>query len=181
MRCLLDTCVLFPAVLREFLLAVAETGAFVPLWSDRILAEWERAGARHGAVEGLKAREAIDAVRLRFPGAVVPVRRGLEARLHLPDENDIHVLASAIAGSADCIVTLNAADFPRGVLLAEGIARRDPDGLLWEFWSQEPETVGAALERVRARSEAMDGVARSLPGMLKRAGLTRLAKALRQG
>jgi predicted nucleic acid-binding protein len=180
-RCLLDTCVLFPAVLREFLLVVAETGAFVPLWSDRILGELERAGARHGALEGVKAREAVEALRFRFPGAIVPARAGLEARLHLPDENDIHVLASAIAGSADCIVTLNAADFPRGVLLAEGIARRDPDGLLWEFWSHDPGSVGTALERVRARSEEMDGVARTLPGMLKRAGLTRLAKAIRQG
>ena len=181
MRCLLDTCVLFPAVLREVLLAVAEAGAFTPLWSERILGELERAGARHGPMEGLKAREAVEALRLRFPQAIVPARPGLEARLHLPDENDIHVLAAAIAGSADCIVTLNAADFPRAVLLAEGVARRDPDGLLWEFWSHDPERVGAALEHVRARSETLDGVERSLPGMLKRAGLTRLAKAIRQG
>ncbi|MFN4172602.1 MAG: RSP_2648 family PIN domain-containing protein [Pseudorhodobacter sp.] len=179
MRCLLDTCVLFPAVMREALLAVAGTGAFVPLWSERILGEWERAGAKHGALEGLKAREAVAGVRVRFPGAVVPPSPGLEARLHLPDADDIHVLASAIAGSADCIVTLNAADFPRGVLRAEGLERRDPDGLLWEIWSGDPAGVVAALEPVRLRAEAMDGVVRGLPGLMRKAGLTRLARALR--
>ena len=181
MRCLLDTCVLFPTVLREALLAVAETGAFTPLWSERILGEWERAGAKHGPVEGLAAREAVSAVRLRFPQAIIAPRPGLESRLHLPDEGDIHVLAAAIAGNADCIVTLNAADFPRGALQAEGLERRDPDGLLWQFWSHDPERVGAALDGLRQRAEARDGVARNLPAMLKRARLTRLAKALRQG
>jgi hypothetical protein len=51
----------------------------------------------------------------------------------------------------DAIVTWNAADFPRGVLAAEGIARRDPDGLLWELWSHEPQVV-AAVEGVRAEA-----------------------------
>ncbi|MBL4917891.1 RSP_2648 family PIN domain-containing protein [Szabonella alba] len=180
MRCVLDTCVLFPAVMREALFAVAETEAFTPLWSERILGEWDRAGAKHGPLQGLAAREAVTQARLRFPGAIVPAQPGLESRLHLPDEADIHVLASAIAGSADCIVTLNAADFPRGTLRAEGVERRDPDGLLWEFWSQDPAGVGAALETLRREAEARDGVPRGLTVMLKRAGLTRLAKAMRQ-
>ncbi|MFV0490552.1 MAG: RSP_2648 family PIN domain-containing protein [Pseudorhodobacter sp.] len=181
MKCVLDTCVLFPTVMREALLGVAEAGAFTPLWSERILGEWERAGARHGPEQGREAVQAIAATRLRFPQAMVGPQPGLEAQLHLPDENDIHVLATAIAGNADCIITLNAADFPRAALRAEGVERRDPDGLLWEFWSHDPEGVGAALDALRIRAEARDGEARSLPAMLKRARLSRLAKALRFG
>lgn len=180
MKCVLDACVLFPTVMREALLATAGAGGFTPLWSERILGEWARAGARHGSAEGAEALQAIASVRARFPQAVVAPQPGLEARLHLPDEDDIHVLATAIAGHADCIVTLNAADFPRGTLRAEGVERRDPDGLVWELWSHDPQGVGAALESLRARAEARDGVARNLPAMLKRARLSRLAKALRQ-
>ncbi len=45
----------------------------------------------------------------------------------------VHVLAIAIAGHADCIVTFNAKDFPRHLLAEEGLERRDPDGLLWQL------------------------------------------------
>ncbi|MDA8586574.1 PIN domain-containing protein, partial [Rhodobacteraceae bacterium] len=49
MKVVVDACVLFPTVLRELVLGVAETGAFQPLWSARILEEWRRAAARKSA------------------------------------------------------------------------------------------------------------------------------------
>jgi PIN domain len=116
-----------------------------------------------------------------FPQARVAPAPGTEARLHLPDPDDVHVLATAIAGGADAIVTWNAADFPRGVLAGEGVARRDPDGFLWEMWSHDPDRVGSALERVRARAQAMAGVPVALAPLLKRAKLTRLARAVGPG
>ncbi|MFN3972971.1 MAG: RSP_2648 family PIN domain-containing protein [Gemmobacter sp.] len=174
MKAVLDACVLVPPVLRECLLAVAGQGLFVPLWSDRILGEWARAVARHGQDAGPD----IAAATTRFSAARIPPAPGIEARLHLPDANDIHVLATAIAGNADAIVTWNAADFPRGVLAGEGIARRDPDGLLWEMWSHHPGPVGAALEIVRAEAERRAGASVALRPLLKRAKLTRLARAV---
>jgi predicted nucleic acid-binding protein len=177
MKLVLDACVLFPTVMREALLAVAAEGLFQPLWSDRILGEWQRAAAKYGQETAAKAD--IARVSAGFPTAIVSPQPGLEARLHLPDENDIHVLATAIAGSADAIVTLNAADFPRGTLAAEGLDRRDPDGLLWEMWSHQPDRVGAALERLRATASRLSGEEKDLSALLKRAKLTRLARAVR--
>jgi predicted nucleic acid-binding protein len=177
MKLVLDACVLFPTVMREALLAVAAEGLFQPLWSARILGEWQRAAAKYG--QEPEALTAIARARDGFPFAMVPPQPGLESRLHLPDENDIHVLATAIAGSADAIVTLNAADFPRGTLAAEGVARRDPDGLLWELWSHHPDRVGVALERLRATASRLSGEEKDLAPLLKRAKLTRLAKAVR--
>ena len=46
MKILIDTCVLYPTVMREVLLAVAATGAFEPVWSARILEEWARAAIK---------------------------------------------------------------------------------------------------------------------------------------
>tara|TARA_R110002095_G_scaffold81804_1_gene71152 strand:+ start:1216 stop:1755 length:540 start_codon:yes stop_codon:yes gene_type:complete len=176
MKLVLDACVLYPTVMREALLAVAAEGLFQPLWSDRILGEWQRAAAKHG--REAEALSAIARARDGFPRATIAPQPGLEARLHLPDENDIHVLAVAIAGSADAIVTLNAADFPRGILASEGLARRDPDGLLWEMWSMHPEPVGVALERLRATASRLSGEEKALAPLLKRARLMRLARAV---
>ncbi len=103
--------------------------------------------------------------------------RGIEARLVLPDPDDVHVLAAAVAAGADAIVTFNAQDFPRHVLAAEGVARRDPDGFLWELWSGDPVSVGAVLERVRGEAERLSGQPQPMRALLKRARLPRLAKA----
>jgi predicted nucleic acid-binding protein len=178
MKLVLDACVLFPTVMREALLAVAAEGLFTPLWSERIFGEWERAAARFGPLARMQALTDIDRLRAGFPRSCVPAQPGLKARLHLPDHNDVHILATAIASSADAIVTLNAKDFPRHTLAAEGVIRRDPDGLLWELWSHHPAQVGAALERVRAKAQALSGQPQPLAPLLKRAKLTRTAKAV---
>ncbi|WP_343082074.1 RSP_2648 family PIN domain-containing protein [Ostreiculturibacter nitratireducens] len=178
MKALLDACVLYPTVLREILLGVAREGLYTPLWSDRILEEWARAAARFGPAAEAQARGEVAVVRAEFPKASVPRHEGLEARLHLPDKNDIHVLAAAIAGGADAIITFNRADFPRGTLSIEGLDRRDPDGFLWELWSDHPETVGRVVEAVRAKAERLSGEPQPLRPLLKRARLPRLGKAL---
>ena len=75
-------------------------------------------------------------------------------------------------------MTFNAQDFPRGTLAAEGLERRDPDGFLWQLWSEQPEPVAGVVERVRAKAEALSGTAQPLRPLLKRAKLMRLGKAL---
>lgn len=178
MRAVLDACVLYPTVLREMLVGAAAAGLYQPLWSERILEEWARATVKLGPLEQAFARGEIAALKAAFPAASVARREGLESRLHLPDENDIHVLATAIAGGADAIVTLNRADFPRGTLAAEGVARRDPDGFLWEIWSHYPAAIASVATAVQARAEAALGAPQPLRGLMKRAHLPRLGKAL---
>ena len=56
MRAVLDTCVLWPTVMREMLLGVAATGAFEPLWSERIFEQWARASEKYGAEAVAQAR-----------------------------------------------------------------------------------------------------------------------------
>lgn len=178
MRALLDTNVIYPTVMRELLLGVAAAGLFTPLWSPRILDEWRHVAARRGPEDEAIADTAILAMTLRFPKACVTPRASDEARLHLPDEADIHVLAAAIAGSADIIVTQNRADFPRGALWAEGIERTDADAFMWRLWSDTPDVVSAVAEAVRSEAERLSGEAWPIRRLLKKARLPRLAKAL---
>ncbi len=178
MRAVLDACVLFPPVLRDLLLGMAEAGLYEPRWSERILEEWARATVKLGPGAEAQSRGTAAVMRAVFPRAMQAAAPGIEARLVLPDDNDRHVLAVAVASHADAIVTFNAQDFPRHVLAAEGLARRDPDGFLWELWSGDPARAGAVIARVHARAEEMAGGPVSLKALLKRASLPRLAKAV---
>lgn len=178
MRAVLDACVLFPTILRSILIGVAEAGLYTPLWSARILEEWARASVKLGPGAEAEARGEAALLRAAFPRASVPPAPGLEARLHLPDADDIHVLATAVQGGADAILTFNAADFPRHILAEEGLSRRDPDGLLWELWSHHPEAVGPVVARVHAKAERLSGAAIPLKAFLRRAQLPRLGRAL---
>ena len=99
MRVLVDACVLYPTVLREIVLGCAGAGAFAPLWSARILEEWARAVGRMGPGEEAVARGEIAVVRARWPEAEVAVDPATEARLWLPDPDDVHVLAAAVDGA----------------------------------------------------------------------------------
>lgn len=178
MKAVLDACVLVPPVLREILLGVARRGLFQPLWSDRILEEWARAAIKFGPLAEAEARGRIATLRATFPRAGLPAAPGIEARLILPDPNDAHVLAVAIASGADAIVTVNAQDFPRHILAEDKIARRDPDGFLWELWSGDPDSVEAAVAEVVDEASRRDGAPASRKSLMKRARLGRLARAM---
>lgn len=177
-RLLLDTCVIYPTVMREMLLGVAKTGAYQPMWSERILEEWARAARKLGPTGEVQARGEIALVRAAWPKAEVTWKPSLEDRLYLPDPADVHVLAAAIAGSADAIVTVNAKDFPRGLLEEEGLQRIDPDALLRGVWEENPFAVQEVAEAVRAEAERLSGEAWDMRRLLKKARLPRLAKAL---
>jgi len=178
MKAMLDACVLYPTVLREILLSVARAGLYTPLWSDRVLEEWARAAARLGPQAEARARGEIALARAAWPASSVSPAPGIEARLWLPDPDDIHVLAAAIAGSADIILTFNAADFPRAALRDEGIARQDPDLFLTELLRAHPDRVVAAVEAVRSEAERLSGEAWPARRLLKRASLPRLGKQI---
>ena len=178
MKALLDACVLYPTVLREILIGVAGQGAFTPLWSTRILEEWARATRKLGPVAEVQARAEIAALRAVWPGAEVAAPDALAARLWLPDPDDAHVLAAAVAGGADVVVTFNASDFPRGVLAEEGLLRQGPDEFLMALWLAQPMPVSAAVAAVHAEAERLSGQPWDVRALLKKAGLPRLGRAM---
>jgi len=178
MRALIDACVLYPTVLREIVLDLAATGDFAPLWSPRILEEWARAAAKLGAGQEAVARGEIALVRAHWPEAEVAVDPATEARLWLPDPDDVHVLAAAIDGGADLLLTLNVRDFPRRALDAEAILLRHPDAFLLDALDRSREAVRSTIDRVHAEAERLSGETLPLRALLKRARLPRLGKAL---
>ena len=110
---LLDANVLYPAGLRDLLLRLADRYLYAPLWSADIHEEWMRnllADRPDIPASALERTRAI--MDEHFPGAVVTGYTALAASLDLPDPGDTHVLAAAIEGEANIIVTRNLRHFP---------------------------------------------------------------------
>lgn len=178
MRFLIDACVLYPTVMREVVLGVAAKGLFDPRWSPRILEEWARAARKIGPQGETIARGEIAAITARFPRAQVQIPQGVEARLWLPDPNDIHVLAAAVGCSADAIMTVNAKDFPRNKLADEGLQRVDPDGFLVDLAIQHPDAVQSVGEAVLTEARRLSGEPWEMRKLMRKARLPRLGKLL---
>ncbi len=178
MRVLLDACILFPTVLREILMATASAGGYQPLWSEKILAEWRHAAARLGEGADDIAGAEIALLNANWPKAQVAFDIADIETLTLPDRNDRHVLAAAIAGQADVLLTRNLRDFPTRVLARHNILRRDPDSFLLDFAHSGEVDMAAITATIQTRTEEISGRDQPLRPLLKRAGLPRLGKFL---
>ncbi len=71
--------------------------------------------------------------------------------LSLPDPNDRHVLAAAIVGRCDVIVTRNLQDFPDEALAPFSIEAQHPDEFLGNHLALAPGIFCGAVRKVRAR------------------------------
>ncbi|GHG11145.1 RSP_2648 family PIN domain-containing protein [Paracoccus aerius] len=178
MRAVLDANVLFPTILREILTDLAGAGLFTPLWSARILDEWRHAAARLGSDQDAVAGAEIALLRTRFPAAQVPDDGIRAIDLHFPDPADRHVVEAALAGSASLVVTANLRDFPQGLMAGLGLRAIHPDAFLLDLLAQDRSGVTAAVVAARDKAAAMGGDM-TVPVMLKRSRLPRLAKTLK--
>ncbi|WP_075259352.1 PIN domain-containing protein [Herbaspirillum camelliae] len=117
----LDACVLYPTKLRNLLLSLAERGAFHARWTQDIENEWIRSLLRKGkqGITEEKLRRSARQMNEAIDDSVIDGYEYLIERLDLPDQEDRHVLAAAIVGHADAIVTFNLADFPAAKIMSE--------------------------------------------------------------
>jgi hypothetical protein len=120
--------VLVPIALADTLLRVAEKGLYRPLWSDRILAEAQ--AATEEIHPGMDAGKRFAQMREAFDDALVTGWEELEPGIRLPDQDDRHVLAAAIWGGAQGIITANVKDFPAAALEPLGLEAVRPDDFL---------------------------------------------------
>lgn len=155
---LLDTCVLVPSRARDVLLEIASTGVCRPLWSSEIIAELDRTLRVLLAKRGVSPEESdayltrlLDQMKTNFPDALVPEWQPLVDAIQLPDANDRHVVAAALAGRADVIVTDNLADFPTASLPAP-LTRQSLDDFLLESLGLYPGQVMSAIRSVASRT-----------------------------
>jgi predicted nucleic acid-binding protein len=133
MRAMLDTSVLFPRVLRDVLLDAALAGLYEPLWSDDILTELGRNLVEERGLSTSEATALTRAMGRSFPRASITEYEDLIPRM-TNHPKDRHVLAAAIHGHANTLVTSNVKDFPSWSLVHYDLSAQTPEVFLCHFF-----------------------------------------------
>lgn len=178
---LYDASVLYPAPLRDLLMRLALTDLFQAKWSDAIHDEWLRSVLKNRPDLTLtqleRTRELMNA---HVHDALVTGYEGLIPALDLPDPDDRHVLAAAMVGRADVVVTFNLKDFPAETLTRYGIAAQHPDDFVSHLIDLDQTAVAGAVKAQRAALRNPPMTVEGLLGVLERQGLSTTVMHLRK-
>ncbi len=133
---------LVPIALADTLLRIAERELYRPLWSDRILDEaMEAVISVHPTVDLRAVERRFTAMRETFEDACVEGSESVELDHVLPDPDDHHVVAAAVRGRADAIITANLRDYPIDNLKVFDLAVIHPDDFLLDQLDLAPRLV----------------------------------------
>ena len=177
---LFDANVLYPAPIRDLLMQLALSDLFRARWTEQINDEWIEALLRK---EPDRDRQKLERTRALMNkavrGCLVESYEGLiPSLIGLPDKNDRHVLAAAIAGHCNCIVTQNLKDFPDEALAPYGIEIQHPDEFLSNLINLSPGAFCASVQKVRARLKNPPYTVAEYLDVLRNAGLIATASEL---
>lgn len=177
----LDACVLYPVSVADALISLAVAGLYAAKWTTEIEDEWMRSLERHRP----ELRGRLDTrrgdMRLAVPDwQIAPAAwQKLAPGLSLPDPQDVHVLAAAVAGHTDCIVTTNLKHFPDSALRVYGIEAIHPDDFIVAQLDLDEVAALAAFRDMRARKKNPALDAEDFARALERNGLAATASRLR--
>jgi PIN domain len=149
---LLDACVLYPAPLRDLLMHLLLAGLYQCRWLDAIHEEWinavleQRPDLNRSQLE--RTRQLMDRIG---PDSLVSGYEDIAGKIrNLPDPGDAHVIAAAIKGKADTILTYNTKDFPSHILEPIGIKAMTPDAFVSELLKHQGVLVCSVMAKHRA-------------------------------
>jgi predicted nucleic acid-binding protein len=123
---------------------MARKGFYHPIWSQRIFEEvfnTSRKKLGQNRINGLNKR--VFDMNTFFPNADYEGPIGLESELKLllPDPDDAHVIATAIASESKFIVTQNLRDYPEHLLSAWGITAISFDAFMIKLFGEDSKKV----------------------------------------
>lgn len=176
----LDACVLYPGTLRDLMLSIAFEGVYHARWSDDIHDEWIRNLLKNRP--DLNA-EKLNSIRVQMDKSIddclIYGYQPIIDVLSLPDPDDRHVLAAAVIGHADAIVTFNKKDFPESELSKFGIEVLHPDDFLISQYDLNTTKLLKAVKSMRSRRKKPPQTAQEFIDILERQGLPQFCSALR--
>lgn len=175
----LDASVLYPAPMRDLLLELAVSDLYRAKWSNMVHEEWIRAVLENRPdLTRDRLERTRDLMNAHVRDALVSDFEQLIDILELPDPDDRHVLAAAIKGRADLIVTANLKDFPVDRLDRWGIEALHPDEFLThQFHLSQPGFL-QAVKTVRLRLKNPPKSVEDYLDTLRAQGLLATVKAI---
>lgn len=177
---LYDANVLYPSMLRDLLIRIAQAGLVQAKWTDRILDEaFDNLTANRPDLDYQKLRRTRDLINRAIRDCLVTGYEPLIEVVDLPDPDDRHVLAAAIKAHAQVIVTDNLKDFPPDVLAAWDVEAKSADDFILDQIILSRETVFGAVHRIADSRENPPATFQDVLVMLERDGLIESAAALR--
>lgn len=180
-RAVLDTTVLYPFSLRDTFLRLAAAELYGLILSPRILDEMERSLVRSGAMSHQRAERTRGLVEAAFEGSLVPtdaVDRLLPVMTN--HEGDRHVLAAAVAGGAEAIITHNLKHFTAAACEPFQVQPLHPDFFLTVLFHKNPAIVIDVLKDQAADKNNPPLSLDQLLEMLDNAGVPAFAKLVRE-
>ena len=179
---ILDACVLFPPAIADALVSLHVTGLYTARWTSRIDTEWINAAGRNPKTSKEKLELRRDAMRNAIPDWEVTAEayESLIVGRELPDPDDEHVIAAALAGHADCIVTSNLKHFPDSVLAPLELEAIHPDDFIVYQIDLDPYSALAAFKKMRARLRNPAMSAEAFVSAIERNQLLSTASRLRE-
>lgn len=176
---LLDANVLYPSLLRDILLSLSVQGLYHARWSHLIHEEWTRNLAANRPEIADKLPLLVKKMDQAIPNCLVEGFEDLISSLQLPDPDDRHVLAAAIAGHCDAIVTYNLKDFPAESLAPFGLEVQHPDEFIMNQISLHEFKAVTAFKQVRTRLKNPQVSAEEMLEVMVKRGLVNSAEMLR--
>jgi predicted nucleic acid-binding protein len=177
----LDACVLYPAQLRDLLVELAARAVFQGRWTSEIHDEWMRnLQVDRPDLDPKRLQRTRERMDLNVQDSVVTGHLFLIPHLTLPDPDDRHVLAAAIVGRAEVIVTFNLKDFPRSVLAGYDIEALHPDPFLLDLLEDQREEFCSAVKTIRQRLKTPPKTVEEHLLTLEQQGLTQTVARLRE-
>ena len=149
----LDACVLYPAPLRDLLISLAADGLYGARWTGEIQDEWIRnLLAKRPDLDEQKLLHSASLMTLAIEDGLIHNYQYLIPTLDLPDPDDRHVLAAAIVGHADAIVTFNLKDFPDAKVSEHEIEILHPDDFCIAQYDLDPIRVLRVIKASRTKN-----------------------------
>jgi PIN domain-containing protein len=175
---LLDACVLYPQTLPDLLLSLAGTGLFHARWTAQINQEWVEKLLLKNPGRRAQVLRTLELVNRSVEGCLITGYEHLIESVVLPDPDDRHVVAAALAGGVDVIVTSNMAHFPADVLSPLGLEAQPPDDFLTSMIGVGGDLACDAIKAMRERYKKPPMSAAEYTASIKAKGLVKTGSLL---